>query len=599
MIVGLALLIWWRVEFVMHRRRVDALEWRIHVNGIRGKSTVTRILAGMLREAGYGTIGKSTGTAAAVITNEGHDEPIVRKGPATILEQIEIVKEWVTDDIDALVIECMALRPEYQHTSETQIVKSNIGVLTNVREDHQDVMGETLKEIAVSLMSTCPINGTLITAEQDPAILRVIKREAAKRNTEVIVADPNTVTDEEIARFDYIAFKDNVAIGLVLARMLDIPRDVAMKGMVEAAPDPGVLRMKDLLILGKHVTWANLFAVNDRESMMVAFEKLRAFVTPQTTIVGILNNRADRELRAIQFADVAVRDLRFDRLVTFGAYEGLVTDRLVENGYRLDHILNLGDSTAPSVDRIVQRMIGDMPTSHVLVVGFVNIHTHQAEEMLEYFEHQAEPWTEDVDASPARDGAPELPRRTPPTKPATLPRLFGRRAGRRRSRFRCGLRCRRNVLPSEHADQDTSETPNRRCQTRPIGESGHISNARLPVLDRGRAVRLRCRGRRLDGQLRAPTPHDRFDRGPRLHRDVPAAAGGARSDLPECLRLVLGREPSPPPVVPLVRQEQVHRAGRDQHRTADRHAEIVAEQAPGCGNRTSRSSSVSATSSRR
>jgi hypothetical protein len=28
----------------------------------------------------------------------------------------------------------------------------------------------------------------------------------------------------------------------------------------------------------------------------------------------------------------------------------------------------------------------------VLVVGFVNIHTHQAEEMLEYFEHEAQPW---------------------------------------------------------------------------------------------------------------------------------------------------------------------------------------------------------------
>ncbi|HEY5652398.1 MAG TPA: poly-gamma-glutamate synthase PgsB, partial [Acidimicrobiia bacterium] len=370
----------------------NGLEWRIHVNGIRGKSTVTRIIAGMLREAGYGTIGKSTGTAAAVIRNDGIDQPIVRKGPATILEQIEIVKEWVTDEIDALVIECMALRPEYQHTSETQIVKSNIGVLTNVREDHQDVMGQTLKEIAVSLMSTCPLNGTLITAEQDPAILRVIEREAKKRNTEVIVADPASVTDEDIARFDYIAFKDNVAIGLVLARLLDIPREVAMNGMVEAAPDPGVLRMKELAVLDKHVTWANLFAVNDRDSMMVAFEKLRDFVTPDTTIVGILNNRSDRELRALQFADVAVRDLTFDRLVTFGAFEDLVTDRLVENGYRLDHILNLGDNTAPSVDVIVKRMIGDMPTGHVLVVGFVNIHTHQAEVMLDYFEQEAQPW---------------------------------------------------------------------------------------------------------------------------------------------------------------------------------------------------------------
>ena len=69
-------------------------------------------------------------------------------------------------------------------------------------------------------------------------------------------------------------------------------------------------------------------------------------------------------------------------------------------------------------------MIIEQPSDDLLVVGFVNIHTHQAEEMLEYFEHEADPWTEDVE--PAVAGLdterPELPRRAPRTKPATLPR---------------------------------------------------------------------------------------------------------------------------------------------------------------------------------
>ena len=173
---------------------------------------------------------------------------------------------------------------------------------------------------------------------------------------------------------------------------MGIPRDIAMDGMVKADPDPGVLRMKELAIGGKQVTWANLFAVNDRESMVAAMEKLVPYITDETTTVGILNNRADRERRAIQFADVAAFDLSFHRLVTFGAYEGLVTDRLKANGYPAEHILNLGDEHHPSQEEIIQRMIVDQPTAHVLVVGFVNIHTHQAEEMLEYFEHEAKPW---------------------------------------------------------------------------------------------------------------------------------------------------------------------------------------------------------------
>ena len=396
--ISVALLAWWRVEFVMHRRRVDGLAWRIHVNGIRGKSTVTRIIAGMLREADLATIAKSTGTFAAVINTVGVDEPINRRGPATILEQIEIVRKYVKPDIDALVIECMALNPEYQEVSERMIVRSNIGVLTNVREDHQDVMGETLPEIARSLLSTCPTNGILITSEQNPVVLAVMEEVCEQRNTQLIVAEADRVTDEENLGFDYISFKENVTIALSVADIIGIPRDLAIRGMIKAEPDPGVLRMKELAIAGKKVTWANLFAVNDRESMVAAMEKLVPFQTPETITVGILNNRSDRERRAIQFADVAVHDLVFDRLVTFGAYEGQVTDRLKTNGYPPEHIINLGDDHSPSQDEIIQRMIADQPSDHILVVGFVNIHTHQAEEMLEYFEHEAEVWNDDSTA---------------------------------------------------------------------------------------------------------------------------------------------------------------------------------------------------------
>jgi gamma-polyglutamate synthase len=350
--VFVALLARWRVEFIGHRRRVAAVEWRVHVKGIRGKSTVTRIVAGMLREAGLVTIAKSTGTFAAVINRNGVDEPIERRGPATILEQIDVCRGYLAEDVDALVIECMALKPEYQDVSERMIVRSNIGVLTNVREDHQDVMGETLPEIARSLLSTCPFNGTLVTSEQNPEIL-----------------------DVELDQFDYIAFKENVCIALAIADIVGIDREVALRGMVKAAPDPGVLRMKDLAIGDKRATWANLFAVNDRESMVAAMEKLEPFITPETTTVGILNNRSDRERRAIQFADVAAFDLSFDRLVTFGAYEGLVTQRLVANGYKASHIINLGDERRPTREQIIDQMICSQPTPHVLVVGFVNIHT--------------------------------------------------------------------------------------------------------------------------------------------------------------------------------------------------------------------------------
>lgn len=377
----------WLVNTRAHWARVDALDVRIHVNGIRGKSSVSRLIAGILREAGYTTIAKTTGSAAVVIDRDGVDHPIVRTGPATILEQIEIIKKWLTPEVNALVIECMAINPTYQRVCERQIVRSQIGLITNVREDHQDVMGETLPEIARSLLNTCPERGVLVTAEQSPEIRAIMHEVADGLHTEFVAPDLADATTADMRGFSHIEFEDNVILGLEVARRLGIPRDVAMRGMWKAQPDPGVLRVENTDIEGVRVTWANMFAVNDRESTIAVLERVEIFRQPETVLIGILNNRMDRQQRAIQFADIAAKDLRLDRIVTFGGYERAVTDRLLHHGYPREHILNLGDDRSPSWDEIVQEMILNQNTSHVLLAGLVNIHTHQAEELLEFFEH--------------------------------------------------------------------------------------------------------------------------------------------------------------------------------------------------------------------
>jgi len=281
----------------------------------------------------------------------------------------------------------MAINPSYQRVCEHQIVRSDIGVITNVREDHQDVMGETLPEIAVSLLNTCPRNGVLITAEVDPQLIEIMRGTATSLGSELIVVSPAEVTVAEMRGFRHIEFEENVAIGLEVARQLGIPRNVALEGMWSAEPDPGVLRVENTEVRGVQVTWANMFAVNDRESTIAVMERVERFATADTITIAILNNRLDRQARALQFADIAAADLQVDKIVTFGAYEGIVTERLVANGYPASDILNLGDDRNPSWDEIVQEMIVDPHAPHVLLAGMVNIHTHQAEQLLEFFEH--------------------------------------------------------------------------------------------------------------------------------------------------------------------------------------------------------------------
>lgn len=385
----LAVLYHWRSALTEHQRRLDNLHVRVHVNGIRGKSTVTRLVAGVLREGGYITVAKTTGSAARVIGRRGEESPIARRGAATINEQIDIVRQHVDGAVEALVIECMAVNPVYQQYSQDYIVKGDITIITNIREDHQEQMGETLEEIADSLSVTIPSEGILITAEDRPHLRERLRRNAERKGAHFVYADPAMVTDEDLRGFDYLQFKTNVAIGLTIADMLGIDRAAAMRGMWKCVPDVGVVTLKHYDIRGKDVLWVPLFAANDRESVVLTYELLQSYYPREWTAIGILNNRWDRGRRAELFAKMVPEDLDpfLDHVITFGAYEDVVTPRMVELGYPREKITNLGESVNPTVDTILDTIAGLIPGDNGVLIGMVNIHTHQAEMLIEYFEH--------------------------------------------------------------------------------------------------------------------------------------------------------------------------------------------------------------------
>ena len=393
-ILTLALLValmWrWHRMYVDHEARIQQMHVRIHVNGIRGKSTVTRLLAGILREAGYQTLAKTTGSAAMVIAQDGNESPIRRVGAPTVTEQIDIIRDHVAPETDALVIECMAVNPVYQKVAQDQIVKGNITIITNVREDHQDVMGETLPEIADSLSNTIPYGGTLITAEDRESLREQLARNTQARDSRFIYADPEWVTDDELKGFDYLMFKENLAIGLAVAETLNIPREVAMRGMQRALPDIGVVFVKRAWIEGKEIVWAPLFAVNDRESTIIGIEALQPYHREDVVKIGILNNRYDRAVRATKFAEIAAQDLKLDYYITFGAYEEQVSTRMAELGYPRERIFALGFSKNPSLEEILDQILSLIEGDQGLLIGMVNIHTPQAELLMEYFHHQEE-----------------------------------------------------------------------------------------------------------------------------------------------------------------------------------------------------------------
>lgn len=153
-------------EYITHQRWLQTIPIRIHVNGTRGKSSVTRLIAAGLRAGGLRTLAKTTGSLPRIIDEKGMDIPIVRRGRANIIEQRMVVREAAKHHVEALVIECMAVDPELQLVHARKMVRPTIGVITNVRPDHLDVMGPKLEDVACALSNTVPQGGVLVTGEK-------------------------------------------------------------------------------------------------------------------------------------------------------------------------------------------------------------------------------------------------------------------------------------------------------------------------------------------------------------------------------------------------------------------------------------------------
>lgn len=272
-------------EKLLVRRARRAIAHIVHVNGTRGKSTVSRLIEAGLRAGGLRVFCKTTGTDPMTIDVNGREEPIRRRGKANIKEQIAILRRAAAQDAQVLVVECMALLPELQHAAQHDILCADIGVITNVRRDHTDVMGETPEQIAAALSNTVPRGGVLFTAEERCAPLLAARAE--ENGSRFIRAQ---VRGDE-GDFD---FPENIALALAVCEELGVARETALAGMQRFPRDPYALSLHRF---GKSV-FINGLSINDIQSICLVWDELRAryrWTDGQLTL--LINNRSDRGSR--------------------------------------------------------------------------------------------------------------------------------------------------------------------------------------------------------------------------------------------------------------------------------------------------------------
>lgn len=368
------------IEQRRHYANLESIPVRVMVNGIRGKSSITRLCAGALRGGDLRVVAKTTGTAARFIWPDASEAPVYRKFDiANVAEQIAIIRQAAAEQPDALVMECMAVMPALQEINQEKLVRSTIGVLCNVREDHIAEMGPTLEDIARSLSRSMPHDGICITAESE--WWWVLQEEADRRNCRLVYADPDSVSDAEMDGFTFFTFKENVAISIAVANELGVSREDALRGMYEAPPDPGVLSVEEYDVGDVRLYLANIFAANDPNSTVMNFKRLVDTEAIRPPIYTLINCRPDRVERNGQMGEI-VPELLTDKLIVIGhpSRSALATVPPEWKG----KVLDLGGDER-DVEDIFRAIVGEIEDGEASLVAIGNIHG-QGERLLEHLE---------------------------------------------------------------------------------------------------------------------------------------------------------------------------------------------------------------------
>jgi poly-gamma-glutamate synthase PgsB/CapB len=367
-----ALVSYFILEFILHRQVLRRIPVRIHVNGTRGKTSVVRLIAAGLRAGGKCVYAKCSGTLTSVMDDAGNEFPVFRFSQPNIIEQIRVLRRISHSRPEIVVMECMALQPRFQSLTETHMVRSTHGVITNARRDHLDVMGPTGLDVALALAGSTPVKARLFTAESE--YIDVFQSAADDRGTtvrQISEAEVDAIPEATLARFRYQEHAENVALSLSVCEELGVEREVALDGMAALAPEPGATQIYRLNFHNRELVFVNAFAANDPESTRRIWERVveRFREDDGYRRIAVVNCRADRPQRSREIAGAAAQWSRTDHFIVIGSGTILFLREASRLGIPPERLTVEEEATPSEVVETILEVCGQ----RALIVGMANI----------------------------------------------------------------------------------------------------------------------------------------------------------------------------------------------------------------------------------
>ncbi|MEN8192110.1 MAG: Mur ligase family protein [Bacteroidota bacterium] len=355
--VIIILLTYLLIEYSVLSKRLNRIPLRILVNGTRGKSTTVKIIYEILKENGQKVFAKTTGEMPIIIDHEGNDTKINRYAPASIIENLKLLRNISRKNPDAVILECMALQSETQHLLAKSIFKPHHTIITNIQPDHEEVMGKNIKDNYLTI-SQCISDDSIVylTAETNQKMMAF---GISINNTNVV---SKYSCNFNLSNIPIDIVHDNWSLIKTLSTDLNIDDNITLEKFKTKWISIDH-KIKSDIPDKNFIVW-NLFSVND----IMTLQNIVSFNVDELAKahdkIFFFNCRMDRPLRTIHFTEYIISNFPEAEIWLTGDGKRMARHSLVRNNIKTQNIEYV------SADDVLNKIqSGKIKETHLFCIG--------------------------------------------------------------------------------------------------------------------------------------------------------------------------------------------------------------------------------------